>query len=273
MDDDVTIDYERLGETVSRVVCQLIKKRDLRDTKLGVCIDGGHIGGLFRDNFIVPDVWRREKEERRSAVTAGEQTIVPILCSEYNDIDLSKIILAEPNYFTDRAPIVFILESPHFNEYRLSGNNAMPKPIAPAQNDTGKKIDALISRSPNFFAQHPLLLCNPVPWQASLAHFHSYKLHSGDGRAIRNNVWKAIWKFSQDDTHPIQDNFLQRMDSYHPAVIINACTGKSSYGLWSLVQKALGERQSISSHHPSSSHFNQGYQDKLIIRIRKYMTG
>jgi hypothetical protein len=117
--------------------------------------------------------------------------------------------------------IVLVVESPHSHEY---DENFVP--IAPAQGSTGdnihKHIIGIIDRHNRLNlpdGDYDLIICNPVQFQASLFHLHKIPLRSKefDVTAVRNKVWRAIYNLDKN-------TFYQRLTTYAPAAIINACT-------------------------------------------------
>lgn len=116
--------------------------------------------------------------------------------------------------------IIFILESPHKDEYDKSFN-----PLSPARGSTGRNFH-------NYFASHaiPLLISlglklsegttyriyfvNPVPFQCSLAQILNIEKIN---QKIRDEVWTKIYPHCKE-------NFLSRLRLYNPYTIINGCT-------------------------------------------------
>ena len=138
---------------------------------------------------------------------------------------------------------------------------------APAQGMTGKKINeknvisiikqlrkrdhyaklraVLSSVQPNKagIREFPLILCNPIQFQTSLWAFHRISIGQEVARLltgpkkvftagdIRNLVWMKLWEIKE-----AQQCFISRITKFHPALIINACTG------------SLRNKQSLKSH-------------------------
>ena len=135
------------------------------------------------------------------------------------------------------------MESPHKDEFFY--HNRVLKPIAPAQGKTGKcielhlkdKLNGLLANSQNTVesGEYQVILMNPIQWQASL--YDLYKDASSMHRVLRDKIWKQIWLLPV-----VREDFIQRLNMYHPILIINACTGQN-YGdsLKSAVRKEIKE--------------------------------
>ena len=134
----------------------------------------------------------------------------------------------------DKSPIVLLLESPHRNEYGIDENDEL-YPIAPAQGKTGYDIQNCLSTflekaiKENRMTggqiksgkKYPLIICEPIPWQTSLAHLLNSKVLN---KKIRNAVWKALWESKVSNKKVIKGNFRKKLKSYNPVLVINACT-------------------------------------------------
>lgn len=176
-----------------------------------VSLDGTiTIDGMFDDCHRVPDVDR-----------------YVVSCNE--DRQLRRHEGANGASGVDKDPqdchdnIVVLLESPHKKEYKIVNRKVVP--IAPAQGRTGKQIEEHLSD----YLKHPLeanshmrdnsggshiILCNPVQFQASLR-LANICLTS----TAKDIIWKKLW-----DTPGVKECLLERLLSYCPHVIINACT-------------------------------------------------
>ena len=177
-----------------------------------VSLDGTIIiDGMFDDSHRVPDVDRyvvSRNEDRQLTGHEGTNDFG----GEYHD--------KRPQGCHDN--IVVLLESPHAKEYRIAKRKVVP--IAPAQNKTGKSIedhlsDYLKQPEPNPYMRDNsggshIILCNPVQFQASLR-LANLSLTP----KAKERVWKKLW-----DTPGVKEDLLERLLSYRPHVIINACT-------------------------------------------------
>ena len=122
--------------------------------------------------------------------------------------------------------IVLLLESPHRDEYQPGNINS---PIAPANGATGHNIDQCLGKVLSHInAQNPIepgshiIISNPIQFQTSLHAIHG-KSSWSDSRwgTLRNHVWRKLW----GDQH-MQQCFRERLKSYKPSLIINACTAE-----------------------------------------------
>ena len=118
------------------------------------------------------------------------------------------------------SSIVLVIESPHELEY----NNG--KPIGPAQGTTGARIERHLKsilerycKNGELSGKYSLIICNPVQFQASLHSLHGQSLSSSGAGALRDKVWKAIIEHEAE-------SYIERLRSYDPVMIINACTSK-----------------------------------------------
>jgi hypothetical protein len=114
--------------------------------------------------------------------------------------------------------IVLVIESPHKDEYKNRN------PVAPAQGTTGRKIEKYLTGLLNTSINHHLadgdydfIVSNPVQFQASLFDLHGANLTESPAKAVRDSVWKEI--FPKEES-----NFHQRLTTYEPKLVINACT-------------------------------------------------
>jgi len=111
---------------------------------------------------------------------------------------------------------IVVLESPHRDEY-----SATFSPLGPLQNRESRKrfyryIRSLCREIGGLTNGVEIVLCNPVPYQTSLARL--MEDDAGIQSAVRNAVWREL--FRQGFTH----EFESRLQAYQPSVVINACT-------------------------------------------------
>ncbi|MFR5642725.1 MAG: hypothetical protein ACLTK7_06130 [Clostridium paraputrificum] len=207
------------------------------------------ITGFFDSSKRVPNVERYILKKRKCGcyyeIDEGIKRKKDFVESDYCD--------SKPSNDKTSKSIVIILESPHQYEY-----NEDFEPIAPAQGATGKGIEFYIEfiiyhliKRENIILdddEYNVIICNPVQYQSSLYHLHNNSIE-GKYKTLRNRVWKKLF---DDET---KKDFINRVKSYNPKLIINACT----YELKNYVQKELDKEFSqssdvemIKSYHPSS---------------------
>lgn len=141
--------------------------------------------------------------------------------------------------------VVFLLESPHRDEYQ--GSNIL-SPIAPANGKAGNGLDRclakVLSRIPcELVHGGHLIISNPIQFQTSLYFIHRRPIE-GKWKTLRDNVWRALW--SQE---LIKEHFRARLDAYCHALVINGCTTD----LKGYVNEVIGQRVPVySTPHPAS---------------------
>lgn len=171
---------------------------------------------FFQDTNKVPDVSRYD-------VLIENQIVQPLIkhdcsdfpCSHYNDQNTDSV----------ERSIVVILESPHKFEYCITSKQIHP--IAPAQGTTGRSLEEylvthisqVVEKNPQLNGLYSVVLLNPIQWQTSLAMFmkNSKSLHN----ELRDKIWKTLWTCPD-----VQDDFIDRLSSVKPELVVNACTGK-----------------------------------------------
>ena len=189
-----------------------------------------HVRSVFGRANLVPDVDRyrltRGLDFSGCAVrTIGRWSLVAhpntqIECDPYND---HRVATGSEASFS--STIVVILESPHKFEFL---NREIDRPIAPACGVTGVKIQdvlldmLLANRCVNLVNNTRVIIANPIPFQTSLYSVYDWPANSTYGRGhIRDKVWLRLWEYNV-----IRFNFLDRIRSYCPSVVINACTAR-----------------------------------------------
>ena len=174
-----------------------------------------------------------------------QKPIIDIVCSNKTRRDqqyISKIANQ------DAQTVAIILESPHINEFDQDG-----APIGPAMGKTGENISNYIF---NILKKH----CSDGKYKIMLMEAVSYQCSNGEPKINgqkRDTVFKDVW------TNGGEDDFKRRLKSYHPDIVINACTGglrkiNSQSTLNSLVDstvRRLGFKNYYYSSHPSSYWF------------------
>ncbi len=146
----------------------------------------------------------------------------------------------------ENPPILLLLESPHDAEYLYCDDKFSP--LVPANSSTGTAIvgglGCLLSQISEDLADAdimdeltlpaPLIICNPVRFQTSL-HF---LLRKHWQYTIRDHVWRRLWTTGGVELgFPVVRNFVDRIISYDPQLILNACT----CGVSRFVQNALNK--------------------------------
>lgn len=136
--------------------------------------------------------------------------------------------------FTRRRPsagnVVLLLESPHKDEYHRDNVNC---PIAPANGTTGENIDRCLSAALSQIEEELIapgchvIISNPIQFQTSLHAIHGRSTRGKAGgrwRTLRDRIWKTLWNEGGQENY-IRRCFRERLNTYRPSVIINACTG------------------------------------------------
>lgn len=193
------------------------------------------IKNFFDDSKRVPDVCRYFINKRNNIITVSDMNVIKE--SNYKDLRLDSW-----NNYSENGTIVLLLESPHIEEYT---HNFVA--IAPAQGITGDNIHNYLGKVINHKScksklddrNYRLIIANPIQYQMSLGHI----LKSLDSKT-RDIVWKNVWK---DEKLGLQKQFEDRISSYKPNLIINACTSK----LKNYVKKAINANcEIVDIYHP-----------------------
>lgn len=158
----------------------------------------------------------------------------------------------ELNPFLELPLFVIVLESPHIDEF-----DDCRVAVGPAQGSTGASIQNnivnLLVAAGVPRKKYRLLLMEAIPYQCSNNNSPIKKV-----RDRRNRLFKRIWKLFGGRNY-----FEERIASYKPAVILNACTGgltsiNKGHSLNGLVQKSLKKYRTNNSkallyfsNHPS----------------------
>ena len=162
--------------------------------------------------------------------------------------------------------LVLILESPHKDEYR---DNCIDIPIAPAQNNIAPNNNRIIgtgigianhlldiiSLCPSLYCnlsvgETRVILCNPIQFQTSLVAVIDVPNRKG----VRDAVWKEFWNMQE-----IKNNFEDRLESYEPNYIINACTSRlqNKISEFLLQCNRFPDSMKYETYHPSVWHRRQ----------------
>lgn len=191
-----------------------------KDVVLRSHVKDGRVTGYFTDQTTVPDCQRGIVILHDGRLIFRENTAQQkTLISNYNDCIPPKNL----------ESIVLLIESPHDKEYMVVEGRIVPR--SPAQGTqygkTGWGIERHLEEvllnirseltavlSPDI--QYPLIICNPIQFQASLASLLSLKKINPE---IRNMTWVNIW-----ETPRIKDRFVNRLRGYSPVAVLNAAT-------------------------------------------------
>jgi hypothetical protein len=179
--------------------------------------------------------------------------------SSFDDDDASEYSKKKRN---NKGVILLILESPHKDEYDDNFD-----PIAPANGTTGCAIQCKIKRVLEKIITikniklvnktYYLIISNPVPYQTSLNYFSGGSSTEG----IKFDVWKEIWSIKA-----IKLKFINKIKTYNPDLIINACTGKNkdnkkdnnfNFIITDFISNKFKKVKMVTTYHPSTVHFNE----------------
>ena len=175
--------------------------------------------------------------------------------------------------------IVLLLESPHKDEYQPGNINC---PIAPANGATGDNIDrclgtvlrqikgalinARLDEAEFIKPDSHVIISNPIQFQTSLYAIHGQSTWVSRWGMLRNNVWRTLW----NEDH-IQDCFLERLCTYNPSLIVNACTGALEKRVNDFIRDNLEDEQDVMAlynvPHPASKLWNSGDIDPVRIHL------
>ena len=150
-----------------------------------------------------------------------------------------------PNNVTSVGNIVLILESPHIDEY-----TADFEPLCSANGQTGKNINKFLTTILSIKPVDHIILCNPIPWQTSLHEIHNQAL-TGDFKKLRDAIWKHLWNCDNPKNN-LQQSFIERIKSYYPEIIINACTKQLRENVQSTINQEFMKIDRFQTNHPCS---------------------
>ena len=177
--------------------------------------------------------------------------------------------------------IVLLLESPSVDEYQFG---SISFPVVPANGESGEKIDrclgTVLSDIQKEFNQAGLneeqliryghikaklivpychvIISNPIQFQTNLRSIHGQSTWDSPWNTLRNNVWKALWKEGpeEDRLGYIQLCFRERLNTYRPNLIVNACTGDLKNPVKDFVRRELPKVPLYQAHHPADTSWN-----------------
>lgn len=152
--------------------------------------------------------------------------------------------------------IVLLLESPHKDEYQ---HNHINCPKAPAMGQTGIRIErclgTVLSKTRTDYIRvapdnpelieigRHVVLSNPIQFQTSLDTIHDQGIVQG----LRNSVWRTLW----EEEH-IKQCFRERINTYRPRLIVNACTRALKSTVKRFVRETLLNVPLYNAPHPAS---------------------
>ena len=186
------------------------------------------IQDFFADRMKVEDVHRYNLR-----IAKGRYPILNLLNPNNKYFLNSKFNDDNVMVNTEAKSIVFILESPHKDEYKYDKNLKAYIPIAPAQSKTGGRIEENICIVLNEIINNPrytfsipngtykVIMCNPVQFQTSLYYLHGKGLSNNKMFSkLRDDIWCELF----NNQPQIETNFITRINSYNPKLILNGCT-------------------------------------------------
>ena len=150
-----------------------------------------------------------------------------------------------------RGDVVVVLESPHYWEYGYRPFRPL-EPLRHSRRFFSENIEEVL-RTYEYLprANDAVVLCNPVPFQASLARFIRGHLNG----PVRDGVWELLFYF-------LRDQFSSRIAALEPRLVIVACTGN----LAPVVMNTLGSvrwegvpPRIRTTNHPSAWRWNVVY--------------
>lgn len=208
------------GGNMYKLVFQ-IESRESELRRVSIDLDKKHFK-IFEDinsNFIKKDHDSIEiTDSFFSKASIVEDEIRYVILTEDCDEDVNK---------NDKM-IVLLIESPHKSEYEIE--NGKLKPINPAQGSSPgsagggieRYLEIVLNKSAIPDGTYELVIVNPIQYQASLVSIHDKALKNSV-KELRDKVWENLW-----NEEIIRNDFKNRLKSYNPIRIINACTAKLS---------------------------------------------
>jgi hypothetical protein len=125
--------------------------------------------------------------------------------------------------------LVVSLESPHRSEYFRDFEPKGPLRDEGSRQNLITFLPELILGIGGIAEDTEIVLCNPVPYQASLDRIMAKA--SGLHKTTRNVVWRGLFRGG------FREDFLARLELYRPSVVLQACT----YALKDECLKAIKE--------------------------------
>lgn len=218
-DDHLTLNYRGLGGAIG----------EFGDSSPHVQRPEGEEGdvvvqGLFEECNRVPDVVRYRVSAGRGDY--GRYRI----CDSIHIVPCTGVPVSQLQ--PQPSNVVLLLESPHSHEYERGHiSTGIGSPMVPACGETGTRIDMClgtvllhVQETGSIAPPCHVVVSNPIQFQTSLHAVHGQSMSSNSKwRTLRDKVWRELWAAEGDH---IQQDFLARLDTFHPSVIINACTAK-----------------------------------------------
>lgn len=225
------------------------------------------ITGMFGSRNIVPDVYRYDIQRGQNEFTLSPHSVCEVNLRRHNNyMDRPAINAGTPS-------LVVVVESPHKEEYH---NADLSCPIAAAQGDTsgstGYEIHHHLEEIVNLVANdvmdmgdvYEVIIANPIRWQTSLVTLHGQSPRNSPWKELRDAVWSALWGIAA-----VRCDFLTRLCSYNPSIVVNACTGGAgNSGLNAKVDRFLLCNNIVSdeNHRPRTPHpsvWNQQHNRRI----------
>lgn len=165
--------------------------------------------------------------------------------------------------------IVLLLESPHRDEYTEGNVYDINRPLAPANGESGRKIDQhlheVLSHIDDLCLIVPgrhVIISNPIPFQTSLPAVHHKSLKDDKNcrwATLRDYVWLTLWNEQR-----IQQSFRARLNRYNPSLIINACTAGVKNRVCTFVRQGFPNVIFYNVGHPAFWHVCKNRTPKRI---------
>ena len=194
------------------------------------------VRNFFEDNNRVHDVSRYYIREGICRVVhdgryciCNDRYIIPhcdlsgqtIYHGDIREQDLGQHLQEQP------GSVVLLLESPHTDEYGMDLIDR--KGPAVSRTGAGGRIDRCLDTvlmhiqlvTGLIASGSHVVISNPIQFQTSLHAIHGQPVSNSPWDELRDNVWRTLWNESRNH---LKQCFLARLGSYHPKVIINACT-------------------------------------------------
>lgn len=159
----------------------------------------------------------------------------------------------------EREVICIVLESPHKDEYNSSG-----EPLGPALSSTGKNISDHFVDILNDAIKNGVVSITDGDYSLLLIEAVSYQCSNAQSLNITTNKNKRDKVFAEAWENGGKEDFLERIRSANPILIVNSCTGRmknvdNEKSLKGKINEALisagYDEITVSSPHPSSSWF------------------
>lgn len=161
----------------------------------------------------------------------------------------------------DEGSIVFLLESPHKDEYKYDKSLKAYIPIAPAQGKSGRRIEENVCIILNEIINNPkytvsvsegtykVIICNPIQFQTSLYYLHGKGISNNKMLSkLRNDIWYELF----NKQHQIESDFIERVNSYNTKLILNGCTKECKDLVGKSIKSNLANIPYCEISHPST---------------------